>query len=507
MALMPKLDDRTPIPRWRMLMPAMVALAFLPVLLAPVPGFVDMPSHMARHHVLANIMADPALSRIFAVHWQWIANLGADLPSVLLAPLLGSERATLVVGALLAPLTVMGLFQLSRAAHGRVSASAFVALPFAMHQAWMWGFLNYCMGIGLALLVAAWLYTRPRESGREQVILAVAALVVWTAHMASWVVLLILAAGNELGKLGSWREVWPAMRPNLVLLVPVVPLLLWRSEAAGHGSGPAYVDFVNTKIVVFASVLRGTDKLVDIGLLAALACVSGVALLWASGRRLERRLLVSGVLLAFAAVAAPTTILNAWGTDLRTAPIALLVLVLAITPSARPERERLIVMAGIALFCVRVGTVTRDWVRHGHVLEQRLTLLGAVPRGGRVGYLWAAPDCGFPWRLVPDEKLGSYALTRRDAYVNTLFMVDNAKLMTVRDPLLAQRWSGGTQDVAPLCPQNRPDLAAMNVKIAGMRADGFDAVWVSGGIPADLPPPPGFVVAKRAGGDTLFVRR
>lgn len=504
---MPNHEDRLPIPKWRLLMPAMVALAFLPVLLAPVPGFVDMPSHMARHHVLANISTDPVLARMFAVHWQWIANLGADLPSVLLTPLLGSEPATLAVGALLAPLMVMGLFQLSRAAHGRVSASAFIALPFAMHQAWMWGFLNYCMGVCLALLVAAWLYTRPRVSGRAQAVLAIAALVVWTAHMASWVILLILAAGNELGALKGWRDVWPAIRRNLVLLVPVVPLLLWRSEAAGQGSELAYVDFLNTKIVVFASVLRGTDKLVDLGLLAAIACVGGIALLWASGRRLERRLLVSGILLVLATVAAPTTILNAWGTDLRTAPVALLVLVLAITPSARPEREQLLACAGIALFFVRVATVTRDWTAHGRILEQRLTLLDAVPRGARLGYLWTAPDCGFPWRLVPDEKLGSYALTRRDAYVNTLFMVDNAKLMTIRDPILSQRWAGGTQDVPPLCPQNRPDLDALRTKMEALRGDHFDAVWVSGSIPANLPPPSGFDVAKRAGGDTLFLRR
>ncbi|WP_245892390.1 hypothetical protein [Novosphingobium guangzhouense] len=488
-------------------MPAMVALAFAPVLLASVPGFVDMPSHMARHHVLANIAHDPALGRMFSVHWQWIANLGADLPSVLLTPLLGSERATVVVAALLAPLMVLGLFQLSRAAHGRVSASAFVALPFAMHQAWMWGFLNYCMGVALALLVAAWLYARPRGRSRDQALLAVAALGVWTAHMASWVILLILALGNELGGLRNWRELWPAIRRNLVLLIPIVPLLLWRSEASGNGGGPAYVDFVNTKLIVFASALRGTDKFVDLVLLAAIGGASVVALVWAAGRRLERRLLISGMLLVIATVAAPTTILNAWGTDLRTAPIALLVLVLAIAPSARPERERLVVIAGIALFCVRVGTVARDWTVHGRSLEQRLTVLEAVPHGSRLGYLWAAPECGFPWRLVPDEKLGSYALTRRDAYTNTLFMVDNAKLMTIRDPLLAQRWVSGSQDVPPLCPQNRADLATLHTKMAAMRADGFDAVWVSGGVPADLPPPPGFVVAKRAGGDTLFVRR
>lgn len=495
------------ISRLQLQMAAMVLLALVPVALAPVPGFVDMPSHMARHHVLANIGNDPALERWFAVHWQWIANLGADLPSVLLTPLLGSERATVLIAALLAPLMVCGIFALSRAAHGRVSASAFLALPLAMHQAWMWGFLNYCMGAAQALLVAAWIYRRPAESWKRAALLGVAALLVWTAHMASWVILLILAAGNELASLRSWRGVWPAVRRNWPLLTPLVPLLLWRSHATGQGEGLHWVDFLNTKVVVFASVLRGTEKWLDLVLLGALGLASLVALIWAGGRRLEPRLLISGLLLTLATVAAPTTILNAWGTDLRTAPVALLVLVLSITPPARREREKLVIAVGVALFAIRVGAVTRDWVNHGRVLEARLKLLEAVPRGGKLGYLWTATDCGYPWRLVPDEKLGSYALVRRDAFVNTLFMVDNAQLMAIRDAGLAQRWNGGTQDVPPICPDYRIDQELLARKLEALRADGFDAIWVSGVPQAELTVPQGYIVSARKDDDTLLLRR
>lgn len=493
--------------RLRLLIVLAVVMAALPVLLAPVPGFVDMPSHMARHHVLANIGSDPPLSQWFAVHWQWIANLGVDLPSVLLTPLLGSERATVLVAALLAPLAVCGVFALSRAAHGRVSASAFLALALTMHQAWMWGFLNYCMGTALALLGAAWIYRRGPEGWLRTALLAALALTVWTAHMASWVILLILAAGNELAALRSPRDLWPAVRRNWPLLAPLVPLLLWRAKAGGQGGGLHWVDFLNTKAVVFASVLRGTEKGLDLALLGALGLASLVALVWAGGRRFEPRLLISGLLLTLAAIAAPTTILNAWGTDLRTAPIALLVLVLSIAPAAQPRRERMVIAAGLALFAVRTGSVTRDWVRHGRVLEARLRLLDAVPRGGSLGYLWTAPECGYPWTLVPDEKLGSYALVRRDAFVNTLFMVDNARLMTIRDPRLAARWDGGTQDVPPLCPGNRPDRALLGAKLEALRSDRFDAIWVSGVPLAALPVPQGYIVAGRSGDDTMLLRQ
>lgn len=493
--------------RYKPLMIAVaIVLALLPVLLAPVPGFVDMPSHMARHHVLANIGHDPALAHWFTVRWQWIANLGADLPAVLMTPALGSEKATLLVGALIAPLTVSGMFALSRAAQGRVSASAFVALPLALHQAWMWGFLNYCVGMALALHVAAWIYERPGRAPHDMLLLGGAALAVWTAHMASWVILLVLAAGNELARLRTWRDILPAVLRNLPLLAPVVPLLLWRAQAGGQGAAFSYVDFLDTKLVVFASVLRGTTKIVDLALLAAMLGVSLLALRWAGGRRFEPRLLISGSLLVLAAIAAPTTILNAWGTDLRTAPIALMVLMMAIGPAANPDRERLLAFIGLGLFAVRAGTVTAGWASHGRVLEQRLTMLDAVPRGGKLGYLWVPPSCGYAWRLVPDEKLGSYAVVRRDAFANTLFMVDNAKLMTVRDKGLQARWSGGTQDVPLICPGNRLDRALLQRKLDGLRADGFDAIWVSGVSRSDLPVPAGYRAVRGVGSDTLLVR-
>jgi len=490
---------------------ALVLLALLPVLLAPVPGFVDMPSHMARHHVMANIGHDAALAHWFGMDWHWIANLGVDLPSVLLTPLLGSETATLLVAALLAPLMVGGIFALSRAAHGRVSASAFIALPLALHQAWMWGFLNYCMSVGLALLVAAWLYARQRGGWRDGAAMAVLALVVATGHVAGWVILLILAAGNELGRLRNWRAVLPAVVPailrNWPLLAPIVPLLVWRAAAKGPSSGFHYdPDVIQSKLVVFLSALKGTERVLDLALLATMLLAALLALVWAGGRRVDWRLVISGAILAVAALLAPTTIFNSWGTDLRTAPIALLLLIMAIAPAERPERERALCLVGIALFLVRVGSVTVEWRRHGIDLAQRLAMLDAVPRGGKLGYLWIKPACGFPWRLVPDEKLGSYALVRRDAFVNTLFMVDNAKLMTIRDPHLAVQWNGGSQDVEPVCPGHLLDRAMLASRMRAMSADRFDAIWISGVDRKQIPALPGYRAARSSGGDVLLLR-
>ncbi|MBB4857083.1 hypothetical protein HNO88_000380 [Novosphingobium chloroacetimidivorans] len=502
---MPRLSSDRALPLgWLAAFAALLAL--VPVLFVPIAGFADAPAHLARHYILATSSSAGPLSRYFAVQWQWIANLGEDIPVTLLSGWLGAELATRLVTALIAPLTIAGVFALSRAAHGRISASAFLALPLVLNQAWMYGFLNYCLGIALALLTAAWLYARKPDTPRTRIGLALAALVVWTAHMASWATLLLLAAGNELVALRSVRDVWPAVRRNLPLLIPVVPLLLWRAHSKGSDFSWVYEDVLRTKVAVFAGALRGTWMKLDFAVLALVALAAFMALRWAGRRQVEPRLAISGLLLAAGALAAPEYLLNSWGTDLRTAPIAILMFVLAIAPARDPGRERLLCLAGLALFAARLGSVTWIWAERSPELAQRLTMLDAVPRGGRLGYIYVRPDCD-GWALTPDEKLASYAVVRRQAFANTLFMVDNARLVTIRDPHLQERWSSDSQRVQRSCPEGRIDMTALKETLLAMRTDDFDAIWVSGVPTREVPVVAGYAVAQRRSAETMLVRK
>jgi hypothetical protein len=481
-------------------------LSLVPVLLVPVPGFVDAPAHLARHHILAVAPFGAALSRHFIVQWHWIANLGADIPATLLGRWLGGEAATRIVAALIAPLTIAGVVSLSRAAHGRIAASAMLALPFVLHQGWMYGFLNYGVGTALALLVAAWRIGRPNESLAAQLGLATAALVVCTAHLASWALLLLIMAGAELGALRRGRDIWPAVRRNAPLLVPLVPFLLWRAESGGLDIAFLYEDGLITKAAVFAGALRGTWMKLDFGLVFASVFSAVLALRSGRSGRVDRRLFLGGVLLAAATLTAPDYILGSWATDKRVAPIAIILFILSIRPAADPRRERTIAAIGLALFLVRVTSVTWAWSERSPMLEQRLSMLDAVPRGGRLGYIYVPANCDF-WMLQPDEKLASYAVTRRDAFVNTLFMVDKARLVTIRDPRFQDRWTSDSQRVSNPCPGTEQNVPTLARRLEAMRRDRFDAIWVSGVALGNLPPFESYRVARTLPNETMLVQR
>src|SRR3546814_15509987 len=64
-------------------------------------------------------------------------------------------------------------------------------------------------------------------------------------------------------------------------------------------------------------------------------------------------------------------------------------------------------------------------------LFRSLALLDHVPQGSRLGFLSAEAECR-SWALTPDRKIGAYAITRRDAFTNTLFQIPGSDLMTIR---------------------------------------------------------------------------
>ena len=489
--------------RWAV--PVLALIALLPMALVRVPGMADLPNHIARHHVLAG--DSTGLARWFVVGWRWIGNLGVDLPVVALTPWLGVETATRVIVALIAPLTVLGIVALARAAHGRLTAGAMLALPFAMAQPWMYGFVNYCLGVALALIVAAaWIGWQPRSAIVRSVAFAVAALAVWTAHIQGWAVLLILVAGAELAQVVKARDLVRRTARALPLMVPLVPMLAWRSGGPGLlWSYDRHVLFA--KAMDFVTVLKGSSPAFDLAETAIIGLAALAALACAGRPAVDRRLAVGAVLLLLATMLLPTTVLGSWGADLRLAPVAIVIALLAIAPAADPRRERALVAIGIALFVVRVAAVTVVWSRADGVLARRLTLLDAVPRGSRMGYVSLWPDCRTPWTLTPERKLGAYAVTRRDAFSNTSFQIDGADLMTIRAPADRVRWRDQSQDIERICPGDRFDRARLEARLADMARDGFTSIWIAGLHRERFTLPAGYAVTRATGQDLLIQRR
>lgn len=483
----------------------LILLAAVPMLVVTVPGASDYPNHLARHHIFAAIGQGTALDRYFIVDWRWVGNLGVDLPVLALSSWLGVEPATRIVSALIAPLTVAGILLLSRSAHGRVTGGAMLALPFAFAQPFLFGFLNYCLSVALALLVAAAWYAKRPGSLHAALAFGLGAIAVWTAHIMGWAILLFLVAGAELAMVRSWRDLVHRALRAAPLILPIVPLLVWHAEGGGRLFWYA-PHLLQAKAMNFVTALKGLSMPFDLAITASICLGAILAFLWAGGRRLEPRLAAGGGLLLFATLVLPTTVLGSWGADLRLAPVAMMVTIMAIRPAPRPERERLLIMLGASLFVLRAGWTSVHWWQADRALQKRLVLLDEVPRGSRLGFLSAEAGCD-NWTLTPNRKLGAYAITRRDAFGNTLFQIPGSDVMTIRQPPDRARWFDGSQDIPVHCPEGAPDRHVLGERMRSMAQADFNALWIAGIDSKSVPRLPGYAIVYSRGIDTLLIKQ
>ena len=144
-------------PRWlAWFLAASLATLILPVLVADVPPLLDYPNHLVRLWLISGGVDTPPLSQMYAVSWGTahtnvgIDYVGAVIGRVIPAAALGSG---LVLLALVLP--PLGAIALNRVvfggAHWWQTGFAF----FACNATLLGGFLNFHIGLGLALLGAA----------------------------------------------------------------------------------------------------------------------------------------------------------------------------------------------------------------------------------------------------------------------------------------------------------------------------------------------------------------
>ena len=136
------------------------------VLLAPffvieILPLQDYPNHLARIHTLSHLENSPILREYYQASWALVPNLAMDVIVPLLARLFPLEVAGAIFCALVLLSTVPAVSLLHWAFHGKLSLWPLVSVLFAYNFVFYMGWLNYLLGINLALISAAlWLKLR-----------------------------------------------------------------------------------------------------------------------------------------------------------------------------------------------------------------------------------------------------------------------------------------------------------------------------------------------------------
>jgi len=295
--------DRT---NWWLACLGLVAVLLIPLLVTEIPPLLDYPNHLARMEILAHRATDPALSRIYRVNWRILPNIGIDLALPPLLRLVPLAVAGKVFVALALVLPLAGVAALHRAIFRYRSYWPLAAGLVVYNRLFFAGFLNFLIGIGLALLAASlWRFLGDRKPLKRSGQQPIASVVIFFCHLIALAFYALLLIGLELARSWETRSASP-VRFALLAIPFAVPVALYLiapiagiAPAGGHG----FIDAVRHYYWALAASPRGLrfyglagpfltyDRRLDF---AAIALAIGLLLAFAATRRLRVAPAVAG---------------------------------------------------------------------------------------------------------------------------------------------------------------------------------------------------------------------
>ena len=393
-----------------------LALHLLPLLLLERVVTTDGPGHLAGGHVLGTLLLGGPDRPVLAESYR--LDVGPDpnlLTTVLLAVLLritGPDAAERLLVAGYVVLLLLGLRYALRGADPRAGWLAVLGVPLVGSYLFTYGFYNYCLAVGLALVVIG-LGLRRREgwTAGTTALLLVLLGTSWATHLLPTVVagmFLVVLAG--LRTAAAWPQgPWPAARRHLLPVVlaglPALALTVVFVLSPGGERGAAVhrplaellVGLLTLgRVLVAYTPAEYVPSVVVAAVLVALAVRAVRACRPATPER--RALAVTAALCTLAYLASPDRLGRELGfLNDRWAifPVLFLLLWLAGPPPA-PRRRRAVaatvLAATLALLLVRLPTE----LAYQRQVEEFLSVAPAVPAGSTVVSvrLWRSPPVG-----------------------------------------------------------------------------------------------------------------
>lgn len=453
----------------------MLALGLLPLIVTPVLPLIDFYNHVGRFQVLATLADNPLFAANYAPAWAILPNVGLDVIAVAALQFVPVSMLPHLLAALILCVLFAGILALNRAITGRARwATLLLALPLLYSWIFNWGFANFLLGLGLALLASAWWLEQRDRPVRRVAFAFLLALAIFFCHALAFGLFGILIASLELG---HWWLQRPRRFTALVgalgqcTLLAVLPaMLFFQSRTATAAGGVSNVDeslarlrsqglvmnrlaeLAVQRVETIVRVAEGPSYPADALWLLLLLLLLGLAF-WR--RALQLPPLVAAPALAgivLVLVMPPALFGSGYVSD-RMPLFLALVLVAGIMPG--PGRLALLLPGLAALAGARLLMIGVQW--HGTAAD--LADFDAVAQALPPGQVVA----GLPVRATPHEDMPGRCemypplLLVRHGHATPLFAIRTAQPLELRGQLGAAR-DELAQRPAGLQSRQRPEL-------------------------------------------------
>ena len=465
----------------------LIILAGAPFWWPAVPPLVDLPGHMGRYQVQLEIGSNPFFREYFDFQWSLIANLGIDLLVQIFGPLIGLETTIKAVVIAIPMITVAGLLLIAREAHGRLPATAAFVLPLSIGYPLHFGFVNFSLSMGLALLAFGW-WMRLDRLGKNRLRIALfvpISISIWIVHLYGWGLLGLLVGAYEWHRTG-WRRTFHAVVRCLPLALPLLMMIIWRGDASGSTSG--WFKII-AKLIWLLAALRDEQYHFDIASVVTLLILPILCMgygWWHQRRGFSTLLALATALIAVAYLCIPRLLLGSAFADMRLTPFLLAIWVLTAKPKIfSRDVQYIFATLGLAFFLLRTGMTTEHLVRLDRDFTAQLEALPHIPRNRRIFAQINLP-CQRSWASSRMDHLSSMATVRRGAFVNDQWDMPGAQLLRIHHPQIKTWTKDPTQIARPNeCPQ--PQGNTYDQAMREFPRYAYDYLWLIDFTPDMLP--------------------
>jgi hypothetical protein len=452
----------------------------LPVLMHRSLPLVDLPNHIARHHVAANSGSEP-ISRYYSTTDEIVPNSAVDLLWRLLGYPLDVELFSQLLTAFQNVALVAAVMVLARVVHGRWTMWSAASGLLVWNMPLLFGFQNFTFSLPFAILgIALWIQSERWILAYRLAAFTVIALCLYVMHFFAFTTLAIAVLGRQVQIIFLQRHAlskifFESICLALPFLVPVAWLfwgILYGEESLA-GNRTSYGGVLERLLVIFTPFF--SPFLEDGFLLIITGVVAGMLVLGSLLTLLTRRKgprmvmaqpLVGPVLALLAAsMLAPSWLNGVALVHIRT-PLALLAVLIAGTVWIDARNRSLYILAAIVALSVlsRAIVFERLAKHHSGEMVQLRQVLVEMPEGSRL-FTVRGEGNAITSRL---SHTSSYAVIDRDSFTPGLFQ--GVHSLEVRD-----EWRNASHPAQPTIDECAaiPDACLTRVK-ADYTIDGSD---------------------------------
>jgi hypothetical protein len=407
----------------------------------------DLPNHIARQHLLFG-NAVPGMESYYEARWRLIPNLALEGTVFLLHRVLSIDLSIRIFLALTVGQLFLGTLALHYALFGRCGRLPLAAALFAYTGPLLFGFVNFCFGLGWMLWVFA-LWLRWRERTVSIPILGLLAAVALLAHLVAFCIYALLVVSCWAGIAASRRrsgELSPRAlaASSRELLHLAVPAALYLAAMPHERAAfvPFYADGWQEKVAALGSLLGFSDPIFD-GLYLFAVAAGAVVIAPRVGIAAQMRWPLACLAVAFLAL--PHRLGQGTFVDYRV-PLCIMLLLIGSTAwrhPADPWRDRVTVLV-CGLLALRLGFLYPQWAAWQPDYAEYRTAFALLPPGAKLLPLEAEPGRINLYDHPPLGHVAALAVTQRGALIPTLFADSDHQILSYKPAFAALNTSTPT---------------------------------------------------------------